>query len=103
MVVRVHVSGVHPPLSRHSKVEDDRVAPVGMDEAELAAPAERRDGRTRQPLAQAGRKVSAKVGPAKLDSRDFTAEQHLFQSADRGFDFGEFGHFGHMANVAAAS
>jgi hypothetical protein len=76
---------------------------LGMDEPELAAPAEAGDRRSRQPLAKIRRKFAAKIRPAKLDACDTAIDEHLLETSYGRFDFGQLGHGGDMAKVDAAS
>jgi hypothetical protein len=73
-------------------MEDEGIAAIGVDKAELSAPAERNNPGAGQTLAEISGKGAAKGVPAQLDTRDTLSEQHLFQAAHGGFDFGKLGH-----------
>lgn len=103
MVVRVDFAGIDSPLAGHPEVEDERVAAIGVDEPELASAPKPADRCACQPLAEVRRKSPAKVGPPQLHADDPPPEQHLLQSSDRCFDFGEFRHHRDMAKLPAAS
>lgn len=103
MVVGIHLRRVDSPLSRHSEMENQRVAAVGPDQPELSPAAEPGHPCPCQPLAKVVREGPAEVGSARLDPHHSAAEQHPFEASDSGFDFGELWHRRDMANVAAAS
>ena len=78
-------------------MENQRITTVGVDQPELPAPPERSDRCTGQALAEIGWKRTAKVAATQLDAGDALALQHLFEAADRCFDFGKLWHGGDMA------
>jgi len=73
-------------------VEDERVAPVCVDEAVFRAPAETRDARTGKPLAEVFGKRSPKIRPARFDPCNSAAVENARKAADGGLDFGKLGH-----------
>ena len=103
MVVGVKLGRIDTPFAAHSQMKHQRIAAVGRDQPEFAAPAERDDGGAGQPLAEIDWKRAAKFETARLDAGDSAAEKNLLKAADGGFDFGKFWHQRDMANVAAAS
>src|SRR3546814_7763314 len=67
MVVRSDLPGIDPPLAGHAEVEDERVAPIGIDQPIFGPPAEPYHLRTRQPLAKIGREGVTQIRPPRLD------------------------------------
>src|SRR3546814_947913 len=53
MVVRSDLPGIDPPLAGHAEVEDERVAPIGIDQPIFGPPAEPYHLRTRQQIGRA--------------------------------------------------
>jgi hypothetical protein len=78
-------------------VKNEGVAAVGVDQPELAAPAEAGDPRAGEALSEPCGKCAPKIASSKLNALDAAAEQHLFQAADSGFDFGKLRHGDDMA------
>jgi hypothetical protein len=84
-------------------VEHHRVAAIRIDQPVLAAATEGGDSRTRQALPKAGGKGATQIRSAQLNAPELAPEKHLFEPADRRFNFGEFWHRSDMANVGAGS
>ena len=88
----VEIRRIDPPGARHSEVEYHRVATICVDESIFGTPPQIGDPGTRQPLPKVGRECTAKVGPARLDPPDLAALEHMAQSSNGGFDFGQLWH-----------
>jgi len=80
--------GIDSPISRHSQVEDQRVAAVGVDQSIFRAAAKRRDQGARQPLSKVRRKRPAQIAAPELDVAEAAALEHALKPAHGGFDFG---------------
>ena len=87
MVMFLHIVGVDSPAPRHAEVEDQRIAPVGIDQAIFGAAGEAGDSRPGQPLTQVDRHGMAQVGTACLDMAQPLSVQYGTQTCDRGFHF----------------
>jgi hypothetical protein len=75
-------------------MEDQCVAAIGVDQPIFGAPAQARDPRPGQPLAQIGLERPAQVRPAQLDRRDPSPLEQGGEPANRGFDLGKLRHCG---------
>lgn len=73
-------------------MEDERIAAIGVDEAVFGAPRQPRDGRAGHALPQVDGNRLAQVRTARLDRGQALAEEHGFEPAHGGFDFGKFWH-----------
>jgi demethylmenaquinone methyltransferase/2-methoxy-6-polyprenyl-1,4-benzoquinol methylase len=101
MVVLGDLARIHPPVTRHAEVKDERVASIGFDEPIFRTPPKSRHTRAGQPLAKINRKSSPKIGPPGFNTGNAVALEHARQSANGGFDFRKFGHSGAIWRTAA--
>jgi hypothetical protein len=92
MVMAVKGIGVEAEAAGHAEVEEERIPPVGGDEAIFGAAGDPGDGRALETLPEVGGDRPAKVRAARFDRGQPLAFEERREAAHDGFDFGEFGH-----------
>ena len=92
MIVLLKPSVIDPPAPRHAKVEDHRVAAIGIDQPVLRAAPEFRHLGTSKPLAEIVGEGVAQIGTARLHPGDPPPRENALQSANGRLDFGKLGH-----------
>jgi hypothetical protein len=102
MIMLLDRRRIDAPMSRHSKMKDQGVVAIGIDEPVFGSPAKSDDASPGHPLAQVDRKRAPEIGAPRLDIRQAPAIEHARQSANRRLDFRKFRHSGHMAKRAQA-
>jgi hypothetical protein len=73
MVMLRKLGRIDTPMARHSEMEHQGVAAIGVDQSVLRPSAKLRDPRTGQPLPEIDRKSTAEIRSARFHARDPTA------------------------------
>jgi hypothetical protein len=92
MVVLAKLAWIDPPVTGHAEMENEGVAPVGIDKSIFGAAPERDHARSGKPLAKVMRQRTPQIRPTRLDHVDATAHEDSREAADGSLDFGKFGH-----------
>jgi demethylmenaquinone methyltransferase / 2-methoxy-6-polyprenyl-1,4-benzoquinol methylase len=92
MVVLLDRRMIDPPAARHAEMEDHGVIAVGVDQSVFGAPPKNSHRRACEPLAEVLWERSTQIGSPGFEARYPPALEHLFKTADSGFNFRKLGH-----------
>ena len=102
MVVLLDFGRIDAPPARHTKMKDERVAAVRIDQPIFRPPPKSGDARAGQPLPKIHGKRPTEVRAPRFDARDAPALEDAFEAANGRLDFRKLRHAGDMAEARQA-